>query len=76
MCRISFKCIAPEESRIHDADGDHVGDIYTQDDVLHPGGRIYAVHMLEDPRGFVRVKDRNRIRRVAGEPLLSHPFLS
>ena len=76
MCRISFKRIAPEESRIYDADGDHVGDVYTQDDVLDPGARVYIVHLSEDPRGFVRVTDRASIRRVAEERLLTHPLLS
>ena len=50
MRRISFKRIAPEESRIYDADGDHVGDVYAQDDVLDPGARVYIVHLSEDPR--------------------------
>ena len=76
MSRISFKRITPEESRIYDADGDHVGDVYAQDDVLNPGRRIYVIHLGEDPRGFVRVTDRARIREVAEERLLSHPFLS
>ena len=76
MCRISFKRITPEESRIYDADGDHVGDVYAQDDVLNPGRRIYVIHLGEDPRGFVRVTDRARIPEVAEERLLSHPFLS
>ena len=76
MCRISFKRITPEESRIYDADGDHVGDVYAQDDALNPGRRVYVIHLSEDPRGFVRVTDRARIRQVAEERLLSHPFLS
>ena len=76
MCQISFRRVAPDESRIYDADGDHVGDVYAQDDILNPGARVYVVHLSEDPRGFVRVHDRSRIRQVAEERLLSHPFLS
>ena len=76
MCRISFKRITPEESRIYDADGDHVGDVYAQDDILNSGRRVYVIHLSEDPRGFVRVTDRARIRQVAEQRLLSHPFLS
>ena len=76
MCRVTFKRITPEESRIYDADGDHVGDVYAQDDILDPGARVYVVHLCEDPRGFVRVHDRSRIRQVAEERLRSHPFLA
>ena len=76
MCQVSFKRVAPDESRIYDADGDHVGDVHAQDDILNPGARVYVVHLSDDPRGFVRVHDRSRIRQVAEERLLSHPFLS
>ena len=76
MCQVSFKRNTPEESRIYDAEGDHVGDVYAQDDILNPGARVYVVHLSEDPRGFVRVHDRARVRQVAEERLLSHPFLS
>ncbi len=76
MCHVTSKRVAEDEARIYDADGDHVGDVYAQDDSLDPGARVYVVHLSEDPRGFVRVHDRARIRRVAEEPLLSHPLLS
>ena len=76
MCQVTFKRITPDESRIYDADGDHVGDVYAQDDILDPGRRVYVVHLSEDPRGFVRVHDRSRIRQVAEERLRSHPFLA
>ena len=76
MCQVTFNRITPEESRIYDAHGDHVGDIYAQDDILNPGARVYMVHLSEDPRGFVRVHDRSRIRQVAEERLRSHPFLA
>ena len=75
MSHVTFKRITPEESRIYDADGDHVGDVYAQDDVLDPDRRVYLVHLSEDPRGFVRVHDRARIRQVAEERLRSHPLL-
>ena len=45
MCLVTFKRIAPEESRIF-ADGDHVGDVYRQDDVLLEGAHYYVVHLL------------------------------
>ena len=75
MCHVTFKRVADDEARIYDADGGHVGDVYAQDDILDPGSRVYVVHLSEDPRGFVRVRDRARIRQVAEERLLSHPFL-
>ena len=76
MSQITFKRITPDESRIYDADGDHVGDVYAQDDILNPGARVYVVHLSEDPRGFVRVHDRACIREVAEERLRSHPLLA
>ena len=76
MSSVTFKRVAPDESRIYDADGDYVGDVYAQDDILNPGARIYVVHFSEDPRGFVRVHDRSRVREVAEERLRSHPFLA
>ncbi len=74
MSSITFKRVAPDESRIYDTDGDYVGDVYAQDDILNPGSRVYVVHLSEDPRGFVRVHERSRIREVAEQRLLSHPL--
>ena len=50
MNSVTFKRVAPEESRIYGADGDYVGDVYAQDDILNPGSRVYVVHLSEDPR--------------------------
>ena len=76
MSAVTFKRVASDESRIYDADGDYVGDVYAQDDILNPGSRVYVVHLSEDPRGFVRVHDRSRVGEVAAERLRSHPFLA
>ena len=76
MCHVTFTRIASDESRIYDADGDYVGDVYAQDDILNPGSRTYVVHLSEDPRGFVRVHEHHRIREVVEERLRSHPFLA
>ena len=76
MSRVTFKRIASDESRIYDADGGHAGDVYALDDILNPGARVYVVHLSEDPRGFVRVHERHRIREVAEQRLRSHPFLA
>ena len=74
MGSVTFKRITPRESRIHDADGDHVGDVYRQDDILAPGRVYYVVHLFEDPRGPKRVHDRGRIRETARRLLASHPL--
>ena len=41
MSENSFKRVSPTESRIYDADGDHVGDVYAHDDILRHGRRVY-----------------------------------
>ena len=43
MGSVTFKRINPHESRIYDADGDHVGDVYRHDDILAPGRFYYIV---------------------------------
>ena len=73
MSQVSFKRITPTESRIF-ADGDHVGDVYRQEDILNPGRHYYVVHLSEDPRGPRRVHDRSRIRAVAQDLVSSHPL--
>ncbi len=74
MDTITFRRITPQESRIHDADGDHVGNVYRQDDILAPGHAFYVIHLHEDPRGPQRVHDRSRIREIAQHLLASHPL--
>ena len=73
MSGISFRRIAPDESRIY-LDGDHVGDVYALDDPLNAGGRMFIVHLDEDPRGPRRVHERSRIREVTEGLVLSHPL--
>ncbi len=74
MDSVTFKRVTPQESRIYDVGGDHVGDVYRQDDILAPGRVYYVVHLFEDPRGPRRVHDRGRIRDVAQSLLDSHPL--
>ena len=73
MSGLAFRRIAPDEARIY-LDGDRVGDVYRQQDVLSPGLHFYMVHLDEDPRGPCRVHDRNRIREVAERLVGSHPL--
>ena len=74
MTGITFKRIAPDESRIYDAAGGHVGDVYALDDLLHEGARSFVVHLSEDPRGPCRIDDRSRIREVTENRVRSHPL--
>ena len=74
MDSITFKRITPHESRIYDTVGDHVGDVYRQDDILSPGQAFYVLHLFDDPRGPRRVHDRGRIRETAQRLLASHPL--
>ena len=73
MSRIEFKRIAPHESRIYDA-GDCVGAVFRHDDILEPGEPYYVVHLSEDSRGPVRVRERGRIRDVAQRLVDTHPL--
>ena len=73
MSDITFKRVAPHESRIY-FDGGCVGDVYRMDDSLHPGAHVYVIHLFEDWRGPKRVRDRRRIREVAQHLLDTHPF--
>ena len=70
---ITFKRVSTDEARIYQ-DGDHVGDVFRQSDVLNAGRHVYVLHLAEDPRGWVRVHERDRIRAVAEERLRSHPL--
>ena len=72
---IRFRRVGENEARIYQQDGDHVGDVYRQDDILNPGEVFYVVHLSEDPRGPVRVHERHRVREVARHLLDTHPLL-
>ena len=74
MTGITFKRIAPDESRIYDAAGDHVGDVFALDDPLRAGARYFLVHLDEDPRGPYRVHERSRIREETARLVATHPL--
>ena len=74
MSCITFKRVTPHESRIYDADGDCVGEVHRQPDILNAGEHYYVIVLDEDPRGFVRVFDRSRIRDVARRLVETHPL--
>ena len=73
MSRIAFRRVAPDESRIYQG-GEPVGDVHAYDDLLHPRRRVFVIHLDEDPRGPVRVRDRASIRDVARQRVDSHPL--
>ncbi len=73
MSPVTFRRVSAHEFRIH-SDGDHVGDVYRQDDILSPGQVFWIVHLFDDPRGPRRVHDRGRIRHLAQSLLDSHPL--
>ena len=71
---ITFRQVSADEARIHDTDGDYVGDVFRQPDILNAGRHVYVLHLAEDPRGWVRVHERERLRAVAEQRLRSHPL--
>ena len=73
MSNIVFKRVSPHESRIYQ-DGDCVGDVYRQEDILNAGSHYYVVHLFEDCRGPKRVHERQRIRQVAQRMVDTHPL--
>ena len=72
--RIVFRKANDNEVRIYDADGDHVGDVIRQRDILCPSSSHFIIHMNEDPRGFVRVHEHSRVRETAQRLLDTHPL--
>ena len=70
---LTFRRITPEESRIY-RDGDCVGEVYRQEDVLNAGAHYYVIHLSEDHRGPVKVHDRARIRTEAQRLVDTHPL--
>jgi len=72
---VTFTRVGANEARIHDADGDYVGDLFRQRDILNPASSFFVIHLSDDPRGPVRVHERSRIREVTQELLASHPLM-
>ncbi len=74
MSRVTFKRIASDQANIYDEDGDLVGEVFRHLDVLNPGQFYFLVWLHDDPRSYVRVHDRSRIREMAEHRLATHPF--
>ena len=73
MCHVTFQRVADDEARIL-ADGEYVGDLFRQRDILSPGDVLFILHLDDDWRGPIRVHERHRVREVAEQRLLSHPL--
>ena len=71
--QITFGRATADEARIYQ-DGDHVGDLYRQRDILDPASHYYMIHLDEDPRGPARVHQRSRIRDATQRLLDTHPL--
>ena len=61
---VRFFRTSREEARIYVGD-DYVGDVFAYDDLLHPGTRVFEIHLFEDYRGPRRLHDRSRVRETA-----------
>ena len=73
MDRVTFKRMNPHEARIYH-DGEYVGDVYRQRDILNPAESYFVIHLSEDSRSPVRVNRRGRIREVAQHLVGTHPL--
>ena len=74
MTGITFKRIAPDESRIYDSTGCIIGEVYRQDDILKPGSHYFVVYLSEDYRGPHRVHDCDKIRSETVRLVNTHPL--
>ena len=73
MTEITFLRVAEDEARILSG-GEYIGDLYRRHGILNPGPHCYVLHLIDDPRGPVRVHDRSRVREVAQTMAASHPY--
>lgn len=70
---ITFKRVAPHKSRIYE-DGDCIGEVYRQRDVLNPGQLHYIAYIMEDPRRSFRLHGPTSIREIVSQRILTHPY--
>ena len=64
----------PDEVRIY-RDGQHIGDIYKDEDILNAGRFHYLIWLAEDWRGWKRVTERSRLRETVERWVETHPLL-
>ena len=73
MSDVTFRRIDRHEWRVYQ-DRDIVGDVLRMPDILDPGRSLFVVHLSEDFRGPVRVRDAARVREVTQRLVASHPL--
>ena len=71
--RITFGRASADEARIYQ-DGDHIGNVYRQRDILEPSSSYFVIHLDDDSRGPVTVHERSRIRDIAQRLIDTHPL--
>ena len=72
MTQVIIMPLSDTESRIY-MDGEHVGDVYHQADVLD-GNPAHVVHLHEDPHGWERVRNRTDVLAAAAQRIESHLY--
>ena len=70
---LTFRRTAPDEVRIY-RDGEYIGDIYRDEDILAPGRHHYLIWLAEDWRGWKRITERGQLREAVRRWVDSHPL--
>ena len=70
---LTFRLAAPDEVRVY-RNGEHIGDIFRDEDILNPGRFHYLIWLHEDRRGWKRVTDRGRLHETVERWVETHPF--
>ena len=73
MDRLDFTRIARNEWRIR-LGAEIVGDVLRMPDVLKTGATVFVIHLDEDARGPVRVRDAARVRAETERMVRTHPL--
>ena len=73
MPQITFRKTGEDEARIYE-DGRIVGELFRDEDYNRPGGVLYTIHLAEDGRGPVRVRERSSIRKTVIHLLDTLPY--
>ena len=71
---LAFELAASDEVRIY-RDGQHIGDIYKDEDILEPGRFHYLIWLTDDWRGWKRVTERGKLRETVERWVDTHPLL-
>ena len=64
MCQVTFQRVTDDKARIL-ADGEYVGDLYRQRDIISPDAMLYIVHLEDEHVAARDMLRRSRITCVA-----------